>query len=57
MTKVKLKQLIQVVAGSQSVGISRVECWVGDMFIGYAAILRYPAAATVVAARNGGCQQ
>ncbi len=50
MTKVKLKQLIQVVAGSQKIR------W-GDMFLGYAAIFAHHAAATMVVTNKGGYQK
>ena len=38
-------------------GIKLVKDQVGDMFLGYAAILQYPAAATVVVTSKGGCQK
>lgn len=57
MTKVKLKQLIQVVAGSQNMGLKLVGGWMGDMFLWYAAIFAYHAATTVVVTSKGGHQK
>jgi len=57
MTKVKLKQLIHVVAGSQSVGLSWWKVGWYDMFLWCDTIFAHHAATTVVVTSKGGHQK